>query len=127
MISFHQIVEELKRLKHDSEIHRRMTSPMKFRNGHYVFLKKNDYLQKYTARVFDTDMDIWVECEYLNSQPLNYDLSDLMILIRKSEYNTEYVEFNNLYLHVPYQHLSEFQKTKSHRSHFLKIQSQMTE
>jgi hypothetical protein len=126
MISFHQIVEDLKLLKHDSELYRRMTSSMKFRNGQCVFIKKNECLQKYIAFVVDTDMGIWVECEYLNSYPLNYDLSDLMILIRKSDYTTEYVEFNNLHLHVPY-HQDEFQKKKNRQNYFPRIQFQMTE
>ena len=126
MTSFHSIVEELKLLKHDSELYRKMTSSIKFRNGQFVFIKRNDYLQKYTATVFDTDMEIWVECEYLNSYPLNYDLSDLMILIRKSDYTTEYVEFNNLHLHAPY-HRDEFQKKKNHQNYFPRIQFQMKE
>lgn len=126
MISFHQIIETLKSLKHDSEIHRRMTSAMKFRDGQHVFIKKNEYTQDYYAFVFDSDMEIWVECVYINSYPLKYDLSDLMILIRKGEYHTEYVPFNNLHLHTPY-HRDEFLKLRNRQIHFPNTQLQMRE
>ncbi len=96
MLSFHQIVEALKILKLDSELYRKYTCPIKIRNKHYLKLQFNEKIQRYTARVYDSEMEIWAECEYIDSHPLNADVVDLWILIRKDELRTEYVHFDSL-------------------------------